>query len=368
MRISKVSLYKKEIPMICGRFSCSLEPGVSYAEVVITKVETDDGLVGYGESGAVGGYPNYAQGILASSTELIERHLLDKDPRQINTIQHVMSLIDGHGAIKAGFDMACWDILGKYLNKPLYEMLGGKLQDSVPLYRSIPTEAPEDMVQSVRDWRREGYRQFQLRVGHGNLDEDLRRIADVIAKKQGDEVYTVDVAGHWRVDEALFILNAVKDLDFIIEQPCWRIEDCISVRQRASVPMKLDNSLNSVHDVLRAYSTNACDSIVMHLNKFGGITPARMVRDLVTTAGLGITYSTQWGTEITTAALIHLALITPPNRLLNSIDIHNYSSLSIATNNPILVENGYMRMSNEAAGLGITVNDDVLGEPVKVIA
>lgn len=368
MRIKKVSLYRLEIPMMCGRFSCSLEPGVEQAEVVITRVETECGLVGYGESGSVGGYPNYSPGILASSAELISRHLMEKDPRHVNAIQHSMSLIDGHGAIKSGFDMACWDILGKSVNKPLHEILGGQLMDTVPLYRSIPTEAPEDMVQSVKDWRAEGYRMFQLRVGHGDIQADLQRISGVIAKRQSDELYTVDVAGHWRVDEALYILNTVHDLDFTIEQPCWTVDDCMSVRQRIHFPMKLDNSLNSVHDVMRAYANNACDSIVIHLNKFGGISPARIARDLATAGGLGITYSTQWGTEITTAALIHLGMTTQPNRLISTIDSHNYSSLTVASNDPIKVDNGAMWLADDAPGLGVVVDDEALGEPAHVIA
>lgn len=108
MRINKVSLYHIHLPMLCSSFTCSLEPGVSSADVVVVKVETDEGLVGYGEAGAVGGYPNYATGILASSAELIKRHLISKNPCDINSIQHIMSLIDGHGSIKAAFDIACW--------------------------------------------------------------------------------------------------------------------------------------------------------------------------------------------------------------------------------------------------------------------
>jgi len=367
MRIKKVSLYHKEIPMICGKFTCSLEPGVDNAEVIITRVETECGLVGYGESGSVGGYPTYAAGILASSAELIERHLMDKDPCQINVIQQTMSMIQGQGEIKAGFDMACWDLLGKSVDKPLYELLGGKLQNKVPLYRSITTAAPEEMVQTLHDWRLEGYRQFQFRVGHGDIQLDLARIKSLLAEKRSDEMFTVDVAGNWRVDEALHILNRVRDLDFTIEQPCWTMNDCMSVRERVNVPLKLDNSLNSVHDVLRAYANNACDSVVVHINKFGGITPACRVRDIVTTGSLGITYSTQWGTEITTAALIHLALTTSPNHLISTIDAHNYSPLMVATNNPIVVDNGDMWMANQDAGLGVSINDDELGELVKVV-
>ena len=90
--------------MICGKYTCSLEPGEDHAEMVITRLETDNGLVGYGESGAVGAYPAYAASILAGSAELIERHLMHKDPRHIAVIQHTMDMIAGQGPIKTGFD------------------------------------------------------------------------------------------------------------------------------------------------------------------------------------------------------------------------------------------------------------------------
>jgi len=368
MRISKVSLYHKKLPMICGKFSCSLEPGVADADVVITEIETDEGLVGYGESGAVGGYPNYARGILSSSAELIQRHLMDKNPLHLNPIQEIMSLIDGHGAIKSGFDIACWDILGQALGKPLYEVLGGKLQDAVPLYRSIATEAPADMARAVEGWRLEGYKKFQLRVGHGNLQDDIDRIQAVIAQQRPGEMYTVDVAGQWRMDEALYVLKALKDLDFTIEQPCWTHEECLALRQRIDFPMKLDNSLNNVEQVLRAYADNAFDSMVLQLNKFGGISPARQVRDIITAIAVPITYSTQWGTEITTAALTHLSMTTPANRFLSTIDIHHYSAVSLASNNPIIAENGMMTMANADPGLGVKVNREVLGKPDIVLS
>ncbi len=368
MRIKKVSLYRKEMPMNCGKFSCSLEPGTEAADVVITRLETECGLVGYGEAGSVGGYPNYALGTLASSAELIERHLLNKDPRNLNQIQYMMSLIDGQGAMKAGFDMACWDIIGKQANKPLHEMLGGKFIEQVPLYRSIPTIEPEEMVQSVEDWRSEGYKMFQLRVGHGDIQADLARIATVIAKRQKGELYTVDVAGHWRRDEALFILNAVKDLDFTIEQPCWALEDCLSIRNHCQFPMKLDNSLNSVQDILRVNAKQACDSIVLQISKYPGVSHARLARDIAAQAGLGITYSTQWGTEITGAVLTQLAMTTPPNRFISTLDIHNYSSLSVTHGHPLQVENGLMWLTNtHVPGLGIDVNQASLGEPDWVI-
>jgi L-alanine-DL-glutamate epimerase-like enolase superfamily enzyme len=124
------------------------------------------------------------------------------------------------------------------------------------------------------------------------------------------------------------VLNATRHLAYTIEQPCWSMEDCMSIRARTGFPLKLDNSLNGIQDILRAYSTDACESVVIQVNKYAGVSQARFARDIAAAAGLGITYATQWGTEITGAVLVHLALTTPPNRFISTLDIHNYSSLS----------------------------------------
>jgi L-alanine-DL-glutamate epimerase-like enolase superfamily enzyme len=348
--------------MLCSSFTCSLEPDVSSADVVIAKVETDEGLVGYGEAGAVGGYPNYATGILASSAELIKRHLISKDPCDINSIQHIMSLIDGHGSIKAAFDIACWDIFGKFVGKPISTLLGGKLADSVPIYRGLPLKKPAEMAKEADAWREEGYRYLLMKVGCGNLDEDIECIEAVMQNRRPGEHYTVDASGRWRVDEALTVLKAVQHLDFVLEQPCWTYEECLSVRTRTQRAMKLDNVITDVGKVLRAQAERSCELMTLKIDKLGGLTQARIAKDITSAAAIGVTIEAQWGTEILGAAVTQLALTTPPNRLLAAPDIHTYSSISTTSNNPIKVEDGRMSMNSELAGLGIVVNDDALGE------
>jgi hypothetical protein len=173
MRITRVSPHHKHLPMLCSSFTCSLEPGVTSADVVIVRVETNAGLVGHGKAGAVGGYPNCAAGMLAGSAELISRHLIHKDQRDLNAIGHLMSLIDGHGSIKSAFDITCWDLLGQPLGQPLSVILGGKLREAVPVYRGLPLKKPEEMGKEAAAWRTEGYRMFLMKVGCGDLDEDI---------------------------------------------------------------------------------------------------------------------------------------------------------------------------------------------------
>lgn len=367
MRINKVSLHHKNLPMLCSTFTCSLEPGVSSADVVIVKIETDEGLVGYGEAGAVGGYPNYAKGIIGSSAELIKRHLISKDPCDINSIQYAMSLIDGHGSIKSAFDIACWDIFGKAIGRPISTLLGGALTDAVPVYRGLPLKKPVEMGKEADTWRTEGYRYFLMKVGCGDVNEDIECIEAVMQNAQPGEHYTVDASGRWRVDEALTVLKAVSHLDFVLEQPCWTYEECLSVRARTHRAIKLDNLITDVGKVLYAQGDNSCELMTLKIDKLGGLSQGRVARDITCAAGIAVTLEAQWGTEIMGAAVTQLALTTAPNRLLAASDVHTYSSISTANNDPIGVENSLMRMNNDLPGLGVIVNEESLGEASMVI-
>ncbi|CAA6827840.1 MAG: Mandelate racemase/muconate lactonizing enzyme family protein [uncultured Thiotrichaceae bacterium] len=366
MKVTRVSLFRKEVPMLCGKFTCSVEPGVSCGEVIIIKVETDEGIIGYGEAGSAGGYPNYAHGTLASTAELIRRHLLgvDIDPTNLNAAQEKMRFMaGGNGSVKAAFDIACWDIASKSLDRPIHALLGGKLQDSLPLHRVIPIGSPDSMAKEVEAWRMEGYNTFLIKAGLGSIHQDIERIQAVLDKRLPGEEYTVDAAGRWRVDEALRVLKALKNYDFIIEQPCCTYEECLALRGRVDIPMKLDNAIHSVNDVLRAHADNACELMALKLDKLGGFTPVKLACDIIATAGMGVSLEAVWATEISAAAVIHLGMTIPPENFLTSTDLHNYSPLTVTTDDNIQVENGRMFFRDEVIGLGIDVNTEILGEP-----
>lgn len=368
MRIKNIALYHQKMPMHCGN-TCALTTGVESADVVVTRIETDTGLVGYGECGCVAGYPAYASAIINGSAELIQNHILGKKPLEINTIQQAMSVIPGQsGALKAGIDIACWDLLGKARQLPLYDLLGGKLQEKVPIYALLSTASPEEMVESLKELREQGQHRFHFRLLHGDIQAHLARIQAIQTEMCAKETCNIDFAGTWRLNEVLQLISQIQNFkNLTLEQPCWTMRDCLSVAERVTCPVKLDDCLNQVSDVLTAYSQQACDSIVLHINRFGGITPIRLGRDLATEGDLKITYSSQWGTEITTAAILHLALTTSPKHLLTAIDAHNYSPQKLTVRESIAVEKDQMWFKDNLPGLSIEVDEHLLGEPIYVI-
>lgn len=161
-------------------------------------------------------------------------------------------ILRGHPYVKSAIDMALWDILGKVCCMPVHMLLGGRYGDSFPLYRAISQGSADDMVSNVDKYLRMGYRKFQLKVG-SNVSDDINRIRQVRElldertvqyRAKGESGLFIplmcDANTGWQMHEALQVINAVKDLNVYIEQPCLTYEECLSVRHRTTLPMILD--------------------------------------------------------------------------------------------------------------------------------
>ena len=131
------------------------------------RLETDEGLAGYGEVCPLGPayLPAYAAGARTGIAEL-GPVLLGLDPTQLGVLNHSMdAALKGHPYVKSPLDVACWDILGQSAGMPICELLGGRYSDDFVLYRAISQERPEKMADLVATHRAGGYTRFQLKVG-----------------------------------------------------------------------------------------------------------------------------------------------------------------------------------------------------------
>ena len=91
----------------------------------------------------------------------------------------------------------------------------------------------------------------------------------------------------------------------LFEQPCPTLEECLVVRERTTLPMVLDEVITDVQALIRAYG--AMEAINLKIGRVGGLTKARLIRDLGTELGLRFTIEDSWGGDVTTAAVSHLA-------------------------------------------------------------
>jgi L-alanine-DL-glutamate epimerase-like enolase superfamily enzyme len=363
MKIKRIFAHRVELPLHETTYKWSGGKSVTIFDSTIVGVETDTGLLGYGEVCPLGPFylAAYAEGVRAGLREL-GPHLLGQDPRELTKLNYRMdAALKGHPYVKSGIDIACWDILGQSANLPVCELLGGRYGEDVHLYRAISQESPDEMAGKVAAYRAEGYRRFQLKVG-GDPDVDIARIKAVAAQLKPGDRLVADANTGWVQHEAVRVARAVRDVDVYIEQPCLTYEECLAVRRQCQHPFILDENIDDLGILLRAKSDLAMDVVNLKISKLGGLTKIRQARDLCVSMGVAMTLEDSWGGDIATAAIAHLAHSTPPPFLFSTTDFNSYVTVSTADGAPQRT-NGRMAAS-KSPGLGIRPKLGVLGKVV----
>ena len=363
MKIARIFAHRVDLPLVEGSYKWSGGKSVSVFDSTIVGVETDCGLIGYGEVCPLGPFylPAYAEGVRAGLREL-GPHLMGCDPRELMKLNHRMdAALKGHPYVKTGIDIACWDILGQATLLPVCVLMGGRFGESVRLYRAISQQAPDEMAKNVQGYREQGYTRFQLKVG-GDPDTDIERIRAVRAMLLPTDRLVADANTGWTQHEAMRVVRAVQDIDVYIEQPCLTYEECLAVRRNTSHPFVLDENIDSLDMLLRGKADLAMDVVNLKISKLGGLTKTKQARDLCVSMGIAMTLEDSWGGDITTAAIAHLAHSTPEEFRFTSTDFNSYVTVSTATGAPQR-KRGFMAASGEP-GLGISPRMDVLGKRV----
>ena len=364
MRITSISVYRVEIPfgplgsLWIGRRA------PDHLDSSIVAIETDVGFSGYGESCPIGAIylPAFAKGLRAA-IDAMAPALIGADPTRIDGIGKTMNeALFGHSYAKAALDIACWDLLGKSTGLAVSELMGGRHQASVAAYASIPTDTPNAMVETFRAKRSEGFRRFQIKVGDDPLD-DVARVRAIVAAGDADARFMVDANRGWSKADALRAVGQLQDVDCFVEQPCATYEECLTVRARCNRPMILDEVIDGPEDLARAIGDDALDGLVIKITHAGGLTPARLMRDICVRHGILMRIEDTAGTEIARAAQAQLAAATPASMQLGSYTFQN-DMPPVADGAPE-IRDGCLYL-NEEPGLGIEPRMEMLGEPVAV--
>ena len=363
MKITRIRIYKTGLPYVGGAYVWGAGNAITVAQASVVVIDTDAGLQGCGEFTPCG--ENYmvahSEGVEALA-RLVAPRLLGEDPRQVARIETLMDhLVQGHGYAKAPFDTACWDILGKACDQPVWMLLGGKLTDGAPMYRVVPQKGLDETMAELAGYRADGYRQFQIKVG-ANWAEDIERIRRAVPLLEPGEKAMADANQGWRVDDAVRVARATSDLDYILEQPCQTYEECQQVRRVAQQPMKLDECVTGIRAAQRIVADRGAELCCLKISNLGGLSKARRVRDYLIDNRIPVVAEDTWGGEIATAALAHFAASTPPDYLQNTTDLMNYNTRSTGRGGAT-TKAGKLYAPN-APGMGVSPDFQSLGQPV----
>lgn len=369
MKISTIELYQVDLPYSGGVYLLSGGREYRSFRAAIVRIETDTGIEGWGESTPFGStyIAAHARGTRAGIEE-IAPHLLGRDPRQVDRINDAMDeALVGHHHAKTALDIACWDAFGKSVNMPVCELLGGATGTRMPTISSIYAGTPEEMRSRVARHRQMGYMGHSVKIGaldsEGGPALDAERIAACLADRRPGEFFLVDANGGMLPETALRMLRLLPPgLDFVLEAPCATWRETASLRKRCTVPIIMDELAELDGDISRIVAEDIADGIGLKVSKAGGLTRGRRHRDICRAAGLTISVQDTVGSSIAFAGIVHLGATVPERHLRCILDCRDMVTLVTADFDAPVRDGGVVPPM--APGLGITVNRDVLGEPV----
>lgn len=363
MKITRIRVFKTDLPYVGGSYGWGAGNAITVSRASVVVIDTDAGLEGCGEFSPCG--ENYmvahSEGVEAIA-RLIAPKLIGEDPRQLARIERIMDhTVQGHGYAKAPFDAACWDILGQALSTPVWMLLGGKLTDGASMYRVAPQKPTQETIAEMDRYREQGYRQFQIKVG-GDWAGDIDRIRSTVPLLKAGEKAMADANQGWRVDNAIRVARATRDLDFILEQPCQTYEECQQVRRVAQQPMKLDECVTGMQAAQRIVADRGAEICCLKISNLGGLSKARRVRDFLVDNRIPVVSEDTWGGEITSSVVAHFAASTPPEYLQNTTDLMNYNTRSTGIGGPV-ARDGKL-YATDVPGLGVRADFNSLGAHV----
>jgi L-alanine-DL-glutamate epimerase-like enolase superfamily enzyme len=290
MTIRSVSAIPLSMPFEIGGPKPMLAGKPREMEMLLIRVETDQGLVGWGEAFGFAVWPSTKAAIEA----LVSPMAVGRDEADIAGIMSDLTrkfhLLGRSGPVMyalSGLDIALWDLAGKAAGKPLAELLGGRRRESVPAYASLMRYTDPDIV--ARNSARavaEGYRTIKL---HEIGVEQVRRAREAIGP--GIKL-TVDTNCPWTADEAISMARQMKDLDLHwLEEPVFPPEDHASlarVRREAPVATAAGENAAGYLEFKAMFEAGAVDFAQPSVTKVGGISELMRIARLAREHGVAL--------------------------------------------------------------------------------
>jgi L-alanine-DL-glutamate epimerase-like enolase superfamily enzyme len=281
--------------------------------------------------------------------------------RAIGLMDDAIQFSPAANPAKAAIEMALHDLVGRAWNAPVFELLGGRMRESVVLSMSVALAPVEAMVAQAQDFVRQGFRGVKLKVGR-DPDHDVA-VTAAIRKAVGDGVVVrLDANMGWSsAKDALRVITRLAPLRIhSIEQPLRpeAIEGLAQLRAESPIPIMVDESVWGPDEAYRVIRERTADILNVYVSEAGGLRNALRIFDMARAAGLQCTIGSMPELGIGTAACVHLGVaVGHLNEPADTCGFLYYSENLIRER--WNVRDGVIAPL-EGAGLGVTLDEDRL--------
>jgi galactonate dehydratase len=348
---------------------------------VFVQVETDEGITGTGECT---NWPRNGDILVSHGIETIKDAIIGRDPNHIEAIWQEIyrnyTYLGSRGPITtliSGIDIALWDIKGKALGRPIYDLLGGPVRDDIPLYTHPAYGTPEAMAESSREAVDEGYvalktdpfweemgKYHTARMSGYISKQGEHRGADIIAAirdEVGPEVeIMIDAHGHYDVASAIRCAKALEPYNLTwFEEPVppEGYEALRQVRDSVNVPICTGERFYTRWDFLPVLRDRLADYLMCDVCWTGGITELKKVSTMAETYYVNMSPHGSMG-PIQLVAGAHTMMTVPNFYRLEMFHLWQ-DAFNAAMDTPLDIRDGILYLPDKP-GLGFGLNMDFI--------
>lgn len=291
----------------------------------LVKVTTEDGLYGVGEAASQVWYLGESAEQIESCISLYDGVLRGQDPSNIALAHHLMESVYSGGmpggrSARSGVDMALYDLVGKARNVPVYILLGGNYRTELQLLTNLYHKTPEEMAKACRHFVDQGFKGLKIKVGDIMLAKgfgaepfqlELANLEAAIEVTPPDVYIDADANQAWQSPQwtVAKLRRFQRHENLSIEQPLHyaNVSGAAFVRAKSGVPVILDESIWSPEAIVEIVKAEACDRIVLKLNRLGGFFPAMQAVAICESAAIGVSVDTNPYSLVGDTAGCHIA-------------------------------------------------------------
>lgn len=350
MRITQIDALRVRIPQKppIAPYQNRYKAG-TYKEALLVRLETDTGLVGWGETPDDWINKSYE----GAPVDFMRPQVVGRDPFDIEAWYAENTL---GTYLASGVEMAMWDLMGKALNQPLYRLLGGKVRDKIELAACMGIRPYQEAKEIAKGYVEMGFSTLKTKAGR-DAQEDLEMVRG-IRDGAGDRLklridpnmgYTPQVAEQLARDLEKYNLE-------YFEQPMHLtlLAESARLRKRTTTPLGLNESVTTLEIVNQILRLDAADVLLPDTYQNGGILGVKKVAVLCESAGVPCVFHCSHDLGLKTAAMLHVVASTPCFNLAN--DCTYYGLVDDIISPMHTIEAGHMPVP-QGPGLGVHVDE-----------
>jgi muconate cycloisomerase len=368
MRIAAIESYAVQVPSKPAYHMITALGLHDISRYLIVRVLTDDGLEGAGEATvSVRWSGESVWGAKALVDRVLASAVMGCDPRDIVELDRRMDLAAVQNWFaKSAIEMACWDIAGRAVGRPVYQLLGGACRPLTVRCRfSMGAYDVPRAQRRAAELMAEGFDTLKVKVG-GPADQDIARVRAVREVIGPEPQLTIDANCGWDADTAIHCIRTLDDCRLaLVEQPTPNGDyaSLARVRRETSPPVMADDICFDLVHARELIRNQCCDVINLYPGKQGGIRKARQIAEFAASHGVACSIGSNLEFDVATAAMAHFVAATPnmqvekyPGDMLGPV----YHELRIV-HQPVDIRGPLVTISDRP-GLGVDVDWDLVRE------